>query len=321
MKINKFLTKNNFKILLVKYGIFLVLIIMLAVATAISPVFLTSQNLINVVRQVSIMLIVACGQTILLITGLFDISAGSAMAFTGVVAVSTAIKTGSPILGIVVGISIGAIIGLINGTIVAKYKVPAFIVTLGMMSAARGLAYVYTGGYSIINIGNFKVIGQGIIFGIPVPILIMLGIVCITWVIINRMKFGRYLYAIGGNDNAALASGINIVKSKILVFVIAGSFFGLAGAVLMGRINAGVPTAGEGYEFDAITAAIIGGTSLYGGIGNIPGTIIGALIIGVLNNILNLVGISSYWQLVIKGAIIVGAVLFDVKTKQTRTGK
>ena len=131
----------------------------------------------------------------------------------------------------------------------------------------------------------------------------------------------RYLYAIGGNEQAALASGVNIVRIKILVFVISGCLIGLAGAVLMGRINAGVPTAGEGYEFDAITAAIIGGTSLYGGIGNIPGTIVGALIIGVLNNILNLMGVSSYWQLVVKGAIIVGAVLLDIKTKQTRIGK
>jgi len=312
---------NTFKVLLVKYGIFLVLIAMLIIASLLSPYFLTRENLVNVVRQVSIMLIVASGMTMLLVSGLFDISAGSVMAFAGILAVDISMKTNSPIIGILAAIAVGAAIGFINGGIIAKYRVPAFIVTLGMMSAARGAAYIYTGGYTIVKIGSFKIIGQGSVIGIPLPIIIMAFILVIAWVILNRLRFGRYLYAIGGNEQAALASGVNIVRIKILVFVISGCLIGLAGAVLMGRINAGVPTAGEGYEFDAITAAIIGGTSLYGGIGNIPGTIVGALIIGVLNNILNLMGVSSYWQLVVKGAIIVGAVLLDIKTKQTRIGK
>lgn len=302
----------------IRYGIFLILVAFLIVASLLSPVFLSIQNLTNVVRQVAIVIIVACAETLLLVSANFDLSAGSGMALAGVLAVSVFLATGSIVLGIVVAIIIGIAIGCINGTLVARFKVPPFIATLAMMSIARGLAFMYTGGFPIINIGRFAAIGQGQIWVIPYPIIIMAAIVLISWIILNRMKFGRYLYAIGGNPSAAMASGVRVMRITIIAYILAGSLIGLGGAVLMARLNSGLPTAAVGYEFDAITAVIIGGTSLSGGIGTISGTVIGALIIGILNNVLNLMNVSSYMQLVVKGIIIVAAVLVDIETKSAR---
>jgi len=317
-KLNTGVKSDVFKRIFTRFGILFILIVFIIISALISPVFLKVQNLTNIIRQVSIVIIVACAETLLLVAGMFDLSAGSAMALAGVLAVSVSIKTGSVLLGVIIAILVGITIGFINGGIVAKFNIPPFIVTLAMMSIARGLAFMYTGGFPIINIGNFSIIGQGQIWIIPYPIIIMVLIVIIAWIILNRMKFGRYLYAIGGNQNAALASGISVVRIKVISYIIAGSLIGLGGAVLMSRLNCGLPNAAEGYEFDAITAVIIGGTSLSGGIGTISGTVIGALIIGVLNNILNLMNVSSYLQLVVKGVIIVIAVLVDVKTKSAR---
>jgi len=318
---NKRFKGDAFKKIFTRFGILFILVTFIIIASLISPVFMSLQNVTNIIRQVSIVIIVACAETILLVAGMFDLSAGSTMALAGVLAASISIKTGSVFLGVLLAIIVGISIGFVNGSIVAKFNIPPFIVTLAMMSIARGLAFMYTGGFPIINIGNFAIIGQGQIWIIPYPIIIMVSIVVISWIILNRMKFGRYLYAIGGNQNAALASGIGVVKVKIMAYIIAGSLIGLGGAVLTSRLNSGLPNAAVGYEFDAITAVIIGGTSLSGGIGTISGTVIGALIIFVLNNILNLMNVSSYLQLVVKGIIIVIAVLVDVKTKAARMGE
>ena len=312
---------NKIGRILARYGIFLVFLILVIIASLISPVFLSLQNITNVIRQSSIVIIAACAETLLLIAGMFDLSAGSAMALAGVIAVDVSIRTGSVLLGVFLAIVIGAAVGFTNGTIIAKFNIPPFIVTLAMLNVARGLVLMYTGGYPIINVGKFAAIGQGKLWIVPYPIIIMIAIVGLSWLILNRLKFGRYLYAIGGNEDAAIASGVQTTKIKILVFIIAGGLIGLSGAVLMSRLNSGLPNAAVGYEFDAITAVIIGGTSLSGGVGTIAGTVAGALIIGILNNILNLMNVSSYLQLVIKGAIIVLAVLIDVRTKTARMKK
>lgn len=301
-----------------KYGILIVLILMSGISSILSPIFLSQINLINVIRQISITTMIACGETMLIIAGMIDLAPGSVVALAGCVAVNVSINTGSVLLGVLSGVVIGGITGFISGGIITRYNLPPFIVTLAMMTAARGAAYLYTDGKPIINIGSYAAVGQGNFFGIPIPVIILLIVIIITWIILNQMKFGRYLYAIGGNEEAAICSGINVKKIKLIVFILSGLFTGLAGAVLMGRLNSGLPSAGQAYEFDAITAAIIGGTSFSGGIGNISGTLVGALIIGVLNNTLNLMNVQSYVQQIIKGAIIVLAVILDMKTKSTR---
>lgn len=313
--------QNNLIILYKKYGIFVILILMCALSSILSPVFFTSMNLINVVRQISITTMIACAETMLIISGMIDLSPGSVVALSGCIAVSVSLMTHSIVLGVLAGICIGGIAGFINGFIITRYNLPPFIVTLAMMTVARGAAYLYTDGKPIINIGGFANLGQGNILGVPIPVLILIFVVLITWLILSQTKLGRFIYAIGGNEEAAVCSGINVKKIKLLVFVISGLFTGLAGTILMGRLNSGLPTAGEGYEFDAITAVIIGGTSFTGGIGSVFGTIVGALMIGVLNNTLNLMNVSSFVQHIIKGIIIVLAVILDTKTKSVMRTK
>jgi len=209
--------------------------------------------------------------------------------------------------------------GLINGTIIAKGKIAPFIVTLGMMTAARGAALLYTGGRPIGNLSDsFRFIGQGSLLGIPVPILIFLFVGVVSYLLLNKTKFGKYIYAIGGNEQAARIAGINVDKYKIMLYAYAGLLSSVAGIILTSRIASGQPTAGTMYELDAIAAAVIGGTSLAGGIGTIGGTIIGALIIGVMNNGLDLLNVSSYWQQILKGAIITTAVLIDSRKNRRK---
>ena len=303
-----------------KYGIFVILVLMCVVSSLLSPVFLTGANLTNVVRQISITTIIACAMTMLIICGMIDLSSGSVVALSGCIGVSAYLASDLVIVGVLAAVLVGGLAGFVNGFVITRYSLPPFIVTLAMMSVARGLAYLHTEGKPIINIGDFTVLGQSSVLGIPIPVIVLVLIIIITWVILTQTKLGRYLYGIGGNEEAAVYSGIDIKKIKVAVFVIAGLFTGLSGAVLMGRLNAGLPTAGEGFEFDAITAVIIGGTSFKGGVGNIFGTIIGALMIGVLNNILNLMNVSSFVQQVVKGVIIVLAVVLDVKTRSAMQG-
>ena len=319
MQINK---KASIEEFLAKYGIFFVLIFMVIIASIISPVFLTSRNIINVIRQISVVTIIACGETVLLISGMVDLSAGSALALSGIIAADVGIKTGSLTLALLTGLAIGAATGLVNGFIITRFNIPPFIVTLAMMLSARGIILLYTNAAIVTGLDkNFTFLGRGFIGPIPVPILILLFILVVSWFLLNQTKFGQYIYAIGGNQQASMAAGINVKKIKILAFMINGLLVGVAGIVLVARINAGPPGEGAGYEFDAIIAAIVGGTSLYGGIGNIPGTLIGALIIQVLKNILNLVGVSPYWQMILTGILIVGALILDMVTKKARIRK
>lgn len=302
-----------------KYGIFIILIAMIILMTILTPAFLTSSNLLNIVRQVSFIGIVAMGVTMVIITTGIDLSSGSVIALVSVITASFAQGDHPLIVALAIGLAVGALAGFINGAISAKGAIPPFIATLGMMIAARGLALLYSDGRPIGGLSeSFLFIGQGEIGGIPVPILIFLIMGVISHLMLSKTKFGKYTYAIGGNEHAARICGINVDKYKILIYTYAGFLAALAGIMLTSRISAGQPSMGVMYELDAIAAAVIGGTSLSGGIGTIPGTIVGALIIGVLNNGLDLLNVSSYWQQILKGVIIVSAVLIDSRKNKKK---
>ncbi|MBO8163521.1 MAG: ABC transporter permease [Brevibacillus sp.] len=298
-----------------RYGMLLILIALIVLMSILSPTFFTTGNLLNIVRQMSVIGIVAIGVTMIIITTGIDLSSGSVIALVSVVVASLAqVDSYSVVLAIAVGLAVGLLTGVINGTIIAKGKIAPFVVTLGMMTAARGAALLYSGGRPIGNLSeSFKFIGQGSLLGIPVPIIIFALVGFVSYILLNKTKFGKYVYAIGGNEQAAIIAGVNVEKYKILIYGYAGLLSSIAGIILTSRIASGQPTAGVMYELDAIAAAVIGGTSLTGGIGTVGGTIIGALIIGVMNNGLDLLNVSSYWQQILKGAIIVTAVLIDAR--------
>ena len=301
-----------------KYGFLVILGVMIIISTILSPAFLTGRNIINVLRQMSIITIIGFGVTMVIIAGMIDLSSGSVVALTGVIGTSLYVMTGSVWLGLLGGLATGALTGLTSGFFITYFDLPPFIVTLAMMTGARGLVLLYTGGMPIINIGDFTVLGQGYLFGIPNPILLMLLVMAVVMILVKRTRFGRYIFAIGGNEAAAIASGVNVKAIKVTTFVISGTLVGLSGVILMSRINSGQPSAGLMFELDAITCAVIGGTSLSGGVGSILGTLVGGLIVGILQNILNLTNVSPYWQQILKGMVIMIAVIMDIKTKSAK---
>jgi inositol transport system permease protein len=298
---------------------------MLLLASLLSPAFLTVVNLTNIIRQMSVIGLIALGVTGVIVAGGIDLSSGSVVGLTAVVAASLAQSPGwrgalypnltavPLVCPIVAGCLVGAAAGMVNGALVAKTGIPPFIATLGMYTAARGAAMLYTSGRPVSGLRDaYNVIGQGNLFGFPSPIVILTVFAIVTHILYSRTRFGKYIYAIGGNERAARVCGINVSAYKIRIYTYAGFLAGIAGIVVSSRIGSGQPGLGQGYELDAIAAAVIGGTSLSaGGIGTIPGTIAGTLIIGVLNNTLDLVNVSAYWQQIIKGMIIVGAVVLD----------
>ena len=311
---------NNFKKVvsfLTKYGIYFAFLLLTGILSIISPPFLTPSNIINILRQISVNGIIAVGMTFIIITAGIDLSVGSIVALTAVIATSFAHPGEYPlIVPIALGILAGLVCGAINGVLIAKKKLAPFIVTLGMMTAARGAALVYTNGRPVINLSDsYNQIGGGYFLGIPLPVIIFLIVILSGVFILHYTRFGRYVYAVGGNELAAKVSGINPDRILIAVYAITGALAGLAGIVLSSRVMSASPAIGQGYELDAIAAVVIGGTSLSGGVGTIAGTIAGALIIGVMNNGLDMLNVSSYWQAIIKGLIIVLAVLLDKKSK------
>ncbi|UFJ42681.1 ABC transporter permease [Brevibacillus humidisoli] len=300
--------------ILSRYGMLFILIALIILMAILSPTFFTTGNLLNIVRQMSVIGIVAIGVTMVIITTGIDLSSGSVIALVSVIVASFAQPDSSVLLAVAIGLGVGLLTGAINGTIIAKGKIAPFVVTLGMMTAARGAALLFSGGRPIGNLSEpFQFIGQGAILGLPVPIIIFALVGFVSYLQLNKTKFGKYVYAIGGNEQAAIIAGVNVEKYKILIYGYAGLLSSIAGIILTSRIASGQPTAGVMYELDAIAAAVIGGTSLTGGIGTVGGTIIGALIIGVMNNGLDLLNVSSYWQQILKGAIIVTAVLIDAR--------
>ncbi|XP_061168550.1 ribose import permease protein RbsC-like [Saccostrea echinata] len=301
-----------------KYSIILILLLLIIISSIINPNFLSPANLANVSRQVSVTVILAFGATILIVCGLIDLSCGSVLALSGLLSVSVYKMTGSLVLAFPVAVLAGVMANLLSAVMVTKYRVPSFIATLAMLAMARGAALLYTRGQNIYQIEGYTVLGQGSILGIPTPLIFLLIFLMITWYILQHTKLGRSFFAIGGNENAAIASGIHTDSCKIWAFVLNGFFVGVAGVLFMSRVNAGLPNAGIGYELHALTAAIIGGTSFSGGIGTAGGTAAGAFIVGFLNNIMNLANVNSYLQQVVRGLIIALAVIYDMRARSKR---
>ncbi|HRN54841.1 MAG TPA: ribose ABC transporter permease [Agriterribacter sp.] len=301
-----------------KYGIFIAFVVICIILSVATPYFFTAQNILIVLRQVSINGILAIGVTFVIIAGGIDLSLGSVLALTGVVAASFAHPGTYPlIIPVMLGILTGFVIGAINGLTITLGKVAPFIVTLGMMTIARGLALVWSDGRPVTNLSPaFNYIGGGDFLYIPVPILLFVLVIIVSAVLLKYTRIGRYIYAVGGNENAAKASGIRVNRVKMFAYMMCSGLAGLAGIILASRITTGQPNAGIAYELDAIAAVVIGGTSLLGGRGSIAGTVIGVLIIGVINNGLDLLNVTSYYQQIIKGVIIIGAVLLDRKNAQ-----
>lgn len=304
-----------------KYGILIALLLACVVLSLISSNFLTGRNALNVLRQTSINGVLAIGMTFVILTRGIDLSVGSVVALTGVVAASFATTStsgfipGAPwpaLIALAIGIATGMGCGAISGVIVSRFKVPAFVATLGMLSAARGLTLLYSGGRPIPALSpGFRWIGTGDVLGIPVPIFVLLAVFAAAWFVLSQTRFGRHVYAVGGNPHAAKVSGLPVNRIRMLVYVISGGLAGLAGMILAARTGSALPQAGVAYELDAIAAVVIGGTSLAGGVGRVTGTLVGALLIGVMNNGLDLMGVESYYQQVIKGVLIVAAVMLD----------
>lgn len=301
-----------------KYSIYMVLTLLFILSSFANPNFLSVNNMTNISRQLSVTTILAFGQTLLIICGMLDLSAGSVLALAGVFAVSAYKATGSLVIAVLAGILTGVICNLINALMISTFKAPPFIATLAMLTMARGVALLYTKGQNILQLGGFTVLGQGSVGVIPIPIIFLVLVGLITWYVLRHTRFGRSLYAVGGNEEASVASGINVNRTKYKVFIINGIFVGLAGVLFMSRVNAGLPNGAVGYEFTALTAAIIGGTSFSGGIGTAGGTMAGAFIVGFLDNIMNLKNVDSYMQQIIRGAIIALAVIYDIYSKNRR---
>ncbi len=302
-----------------QFGTLTGLITLSIILWILTPHFMTVSNLLNVVQQTTIVAIIAVGMTFVIITGGIDLSVGSVLAFSGVVMASL-LQQGIPLpIALMAGLGAGFFCGLLNGLLITIGRLPPFISTLGMMSIARGAALVFTQGRPVSGFSdNFRQIAVGEVFHIPVPVIIMSVIYLIAYFILTKTKLGRYTYAIGGNEEAAILSGVNVRLYKTLVYGICGMLSGLTAIILTARLNSAQPIAGIMYELDAIAATVIGGTSLTGGEGTIFGTLIGALIIGVLRNGLNLLDISSFVQQIVIGSVIIIAVLFDMALKANR---
>jgi ribose transport system permease protein len=280
--------------------------------TALTPHFLTVSNLLNVMEQTSINAVIAVGMTFVILSGGIDLSVGSLVALSGVV-LATVLQAGAPLpVALLAGLLAGALCGLLNGSLVTLGRLPPFIATLGMMSVARGAALLFTDGRPVSGFPpGFRSLATGRVLLVPVPVLVTLAVYVLAHLVLTRTRFGRYVYAIGGNEEATRLSGVSVRFHKTMVYALSGLVSGLAAAILTARLNSAQPIAGIMYELDAIAATVIGGTSLLGGQGRVTGTLVGALIMGVLRNGLNLLGISSFLQQVVIGLVIVGAVLLD----------
>jgi ribose transport system permease protein len=298
--------------LLSRYGLLWALGFLILALSLLSPYFLSTANLLNVLRQVSINAILALGMTVVILKGGIDLSVGSLLALAGALAAGFALSGFPPPLAMGLGVGIAVALGTLQGLLVAYAGLPPFIVTLAGLTTFRGLTLVYTDGRPITGLPDpFLFLGNGTLLGIPVPVMVMLSFLLLTHLLLQNTALGRYLYAIGGNEEAARLSGVPVARIKVFAYAYSGLAAGLAALVLTGRLNSAQPTAGTGFELDAIAAAVVGGTSLAGGRGTAWGTFLGALFIGVLNNGMNLLNVSSFYQLIAKGAVIVLALLVD----------
>jgi len=305
-----------------KYGILVVLVLLILFFSAMTSSFLSVQNLFNILRQVSITGIVAVGMTYVLLTGGLDLSVGSLLAVTGVTASMLIVKQNvNPWVAMLAAILFTTLLGVVTGLIIQKIDLPPMIATLGMMTIVRGLSFIITGGLPVYGLpAAFAMIGQGYVWVIPIPVIIMVIVFIVGAFVLNKTYFGRYFYAMGGNQEAARLAGVNVNRIKVATYTINAFLCGIAGIILMFRINSGQPTAATGMEMDVITATVLGGVSLSGGEGRITGVLVGCIIMGVLSNGLIIMNVGEYYQMVVKGLVLVLAVSFD-KISQRNTMK
>lgn len=314
---------KNIILLLRKFQPLVALVLLVVTISFLSDSFLTSENGWNIMRQISVNLCLSMGLTLIIITGGIDLSVGAILAFAGAVTAGL-LKNGITVKplelyleftvwgAILFGLLAGTFLGAMNGVAVTRFKIPPFIATLGMFSIARGLTMLWTGGYPITGFGeNFTFIGTGRFGGIPIPVWISLGLVAFFVFLTRKSVLGRHIFAVGGNERASLLSGLNVNQIKMWVYTLGGALCGVGAMIVTARLDSAQPNAGLGYELDAIAAVVIGGTSLSGGRGSVLGTVLGCLIIGVLNNGLFLLNVSPFWQQIIKGAVILCAVALD----------
>ncbi|MFM1654839.1 ABC transporter permease [Brevibacillus sp. B_LB10_24] len=303
-----------------KYRVLIIFAALCLAAGIVSDSFLTVNNLLNVVRQVSITAIIAAGMTLIILIAGIDLSVGSVLAFTGAAAAGMIAAKLPLVVVLPATLLVGLLFGLVNGLFVTRWGIPSFITTLAVMVIARGMTLVYTKGYPVVVSNDaFRYIGNGKIAGVPLPIIIMLAVFALMYWVLRYTSFGRYIYAIGGNEEAARLSGIPVNTIKLAVFGIGGLLSALSAIIYTSRLMSAQPTAGTGIELDAIAAVIIGGTSLAGGRGGIVGTLFGALIMGILDNVLNLMNVSPFYQSIAKGLVILLAVLVDSKFSKIKT--
>lgn len=306
--------KFEYKEILSKLGPLLALIVLIIFVSILSPSFLSLTNLMNLMRQVSTNALIAFGMTFVIITGGIDLSVGSTLALSSAIMAGMIVNGIDPLIAMTVSLIAGFILGAVNGLLITKGKLVPFIATLATMTIYRGATLVLTDGKPITGLDEtfiFQFMGRGYFFGIPFPIVITLVVFALLFVLLHKMSFGRKTFAIGGNEKASFIAGVKSNKIKIFVYSISGVLASLAGIILTSRLNSAQPTAGESYEMDAIASVVLGGTSMSGGKGRIFGTLIGALIIGTLNNGLNLLGVSTFYQQIVKGIVIIIAVLID----------
>jgi ribose/xylose/arabinose/galactoside ABC-type transport system permease subunit len=308
---------NDLRSILEKFGILIGYILLVIVATILSPRFLSTQNMLNVIRQISIFGVLAIGQTFVILTGGIDLSVGSTLALV-VVLIGGFLPTSGIFVAILVGLLVGALVGVINGIGITLGNVQPFVMTLGMLGVARGLAYIYTGGLPIpVTDKNFLVIGNGYLLGVPVPAIIFISLVIVAGLILRFTVFGRYIYSIGSNAEAARLSGINVNLNKVLVYMFCGLMSAVAAILYTSQLAVAPPIAGDGYELDSIAAVVVGGAAMTGGEGGIYGTFLGAAIIGSLSNILNLTGVSPFVQKLAKGLLIIAAVTIKARGRKS----
>lgn len=301
------------------YGIYFVFLFLLLVLSQLSPYFWTVSNLLNIGSQVSMIAVVAIGMTMVILMAEIDLSVGSVAALVGAITAGLiqSMPDGWPltfwlILSITAGMGVGLLAGLMNGLFTVWGGIPSFIVTLGALSIGRGLVLLYTGGRPIFGFGDaFAKISWGYLGPIPLPIVIMLSMYLMAWLFLRETQLGRYIYAIGANKEAVELAGINYRRIKVGIFALAGAFSGLAGIMLTSRLDSAQPTAAVGWELDVIAAVVLGGASLYGGRGSVAKTLVGAFILQLISNGLNLLDVQAYWQQIAKGSIILAALLFE----------
>lgn len=305
-------------------GAFVLLFLVLAILPQTSSSFLQVTNLSNVVRQITVNIILACGLTMAILIGGIDLSVGSIVAISGCLTAGLITNNGLPVgAAVLIGLLSGVAFGAFNGVFISRTNIPPFIVTLATMNIGRGIVRLYTNSRTILVSDEvFTFMGRGMIFGvIPVQLLYIVLFCAIAWFVLNRTKTGRHMYAVGDNEQAALYTGINVRRVKFAVYVFAGFFAAVAGIIAASRTSSGLYTTGEGYEMDAIAAVVLGGTSMTGGVGRLSGSIIGAMIIGILDNGMNILGLNSSWQYVVKGAVLLIAVLIDYFKKRRESAQ